>query len=370
MTITKKTLAIDRVAIRPELLRPTAASPAEAYMSTMLEGASRDTIGQALRKIVSIVSQVHDVGSADIFSFPWAQMDYATVAGLRSHLQAHCAPSSANLYLAALRGVLRACAAQKLMTYEAMYAALAGASKVKGTREPSGRALDRSEIAELFKQCDASTAIGARDAALLTLLYGCGLRRAEAVSLDLTSVKVTGAGNERRAAILVRGKGNRERTMYLTSRALGFIDAWLKHRGRAVGPLICPCDERGVRVRRLTHTGVYSRLNVLAKRAGIDRISPHDLRRSFVSDLLDEGEDALTVSKLAGHVQVQTTMLYDRRGEGQRQGVLERFHGDKFAMDAPGGSTDRAPRAEQKMTSSMVEKRRADRERHARRRKP
>jgi len=78
-------------------------------------------------------------------------------------------------------------------------------------------------------------------------------------------------------------------------------------------------------VKRLSVQAVYHRFAKLAQRAGVESFSPHDMRRSFVSDLLDAGEDIVTVQQLAGHANVQTTASYDRRpAEVKRAAMLRR----------------------------------------------
>ena len=108
--------------------------------------------------------------------------------------------------------------------------------------------------------------------------------------------------------------------MYATNGAREAIAAWLTVRGPEPGPLFVPVDKAGrIVLRRLTAESVFDRLAYLAKRAGVQRFSPHDMRRSFISDLLDNGADLAVVQQMAGHANPATTARYDRRGERAKQ---------------------------------------------------
>jgi len=108
--------------------------------------------------------------------------------------------------------------------------------------------------------------------------------------------------------------------MYATNGAREAIAAWLTVRGPEPGPLFVPVDKAGrIVLRRLTAESVFDRLAYLAKRAGVQRFSPHDMRRWFISDLLDNGADLALVQAMAGHANLATTARYDRRGERAKQ---------------------------------------------------
>src|SRR6058998_415996 len=108
--------------------------------------------------------------------------------------------------------------------------------------------------------------------------------------------------------------------MYATNGAREAIAAWLTVRGPEPAPLFVPVDKAGrIVLRRLTPESVFDRLAALARRAGISRFSPHDMRRSFISDLLDNGADLSVVQAMAGHANPATTARYDRRGERAKQ---------------------------------------------------
>ena len=108
--------------------------------------------------------------------------------------------------------------------------------------------------------------------------------------------------------------------MYATNGAREAIAAWLTVRGPEPGPLFMPVDKAGrIVLRRLTAESVFDRLAYLAKRAGVQRFSPRDMRRSFISDLLDNGADLALVQAMAGHANLATTARYDRRGGRAKQ---------------------------------------------------
>jgi integrase len=126
-------------------------------------------------------------------------------------------------------------------------------------------------------------------------------------------------------ALTIRsGKGRKDRISYATNGAQLALEEWLTARGTAPGPLFLPITWYGkMEFRRMTTQAIYSALRKRAKDAGVERFSPHDLRRTFVSDLLDAGADVSMVQQLAGHSNVGTTQRYDRRPEVARRKAAE-----------------------------------------------
>lgn len=109
-------------------------------------------------------------------------------------------------------------------------------------------------------------------------------------------------------ALRVRGKGNKERSIPLEGGAAAWLGDWLKVRGNDPGPLFWPVTKGGdLHPRRLTSQAIYDALAKRARAVGVEHLSPHDLRRSLISDLLDAGADIATVQKLAGHANANTT---------------------------------------------------------------
>ena len=157
---------------------------------------------------------------------------------------------------------------------------------------------------------------------MLAVLYGSGLRRSEVVALDLSDYEP-----ESGTVTVRQGKGRKDRTGYATNGARDALNAWLNVRGTEPGPLFLPIDKGGtVHHRRMTDQAVLVLLRKRAGQAGVCAFSPHDLRRTFISDLLDHGADLVTVQHLAGHANVSTTARYDRRGEKAKQNAAELLH--------------------------------------------
>jgi site-specific recombinase XerD len=163
-----------------------------------------------------------------------------------------------------------------------------------------------------------------RDHAILAVLYSTGLRRSEVVSLDLRDYSLDNNG---RGSLTVRsGKGNSDRTVPVNVSAQGSLENWLSFRGAEAAksssshPLFSPISKsRRLLDRRMTDQGVLYILQRRAGECGVAAFTPHDLRRTFISDLLDAGADISTVQQLAGHANVQTTARYDRRGESAKR---------------------------------------------------
>lgn len=286
--------------------------PAAVYLAG-LSPSSRRTMTAALDTIAQLGLGNPEVTCWDV---PWHLLRFQHTQVMRSALAEHYAHTTANRMLSALRGVLKAAWKLELMSAED-YQKAASVESIRGETLPSGRSLVAGELAGLLHACPP-TPLGIRDAAIITLLYGCGLRRAELVTIDLAHyVKEE---NE----LLIRGKGNKQRAVPVGNAALALAD-WLTIRGEAKGPLFCGLGNRN-RNGRLTDQAVYNMLRKRAKEAGVKKLSPHDFRRTFVGDLLDAGADIVTVQKMVGHASPTTTSRYDRRGQQAKHKAAALLH--------------------------------------------
>lgn len=242
----------------------------------------------------------------------WPALRYKHTAALRAALTDKYAPATVNKFLGGLRCVLKEALLLELMDPQD-YARAISVKGVKVATELRGRALSREEIAKLVEVClnDSNRAMGARDVALMAILRGGGLRREEAVNLDLKDFDLrTGAVKVR------RGKGGKDRTVYLPAGLSALVQDWLTIRGSSKGKILCHIRKGGqVVLRGLTPQSVWVVLQKRALQAGVENFSPHDFRRTFISHLLDAGTDLVTVQQLAGHSSPAMTAKYDRRGE-------------------------------------------------------
>jgi site-specific recombinase XerD len=295
-----------QVALQPVAVPPSHRHPARAYLARLAVGSR-----PAMRGALAVAAELLTGGRCTWETMPWHLLEAQHTKALRAELAHRYAPTTANKMLAAVRGVLREAWELGLMPGEQYHRATSFRT-VRGERLLRGRALGGGELKALFEACKADKSpTGPRDAALIAVLYGSGLRRSEAVALDVASY------NREEGSLTVRaGKGNKDRMCYTASGQSKLIDAWLKLRGEQAGPLFCAIAKGGkIKERRLTDRAVLYIVQRRAKQAGVEHFSPHDLRRTMIGDLLDAGADISTVQKLAGHANVSTTVRYDRRDE-------------------------------------------------------
>lgn len=293
--------------------RPTDQNPAAVYLAS-LKPTGRRTQAQALAVMAGLMG-------ADLQTMEWHRLRYQHTAAIRARLAEAYAPATVNKYLSALRQVLKHAWRLDLMTAED-YQRAADLEGVNGETLPAGRELTPGEIAALMQACQRDqTPAGVRDAALLAVLYAGGLRRAEAVGAQLEDY------NTETGELVITGKRGKQRIVHLTNGAYAAMADWLRSRGTGGGSIFQAINKVGnVIPGQLTAQAVY---NILAKRgteAGVAAFSPHDLRRTFVSDLLEAGVDIATVSRMAGHASVQTTARYDRRPEAAKKAAAKMLH--------------------------------------------
>lgn len=253
---------------------PAGFDPATAYLDQLGEG-SRRTMREALTKLASWASD----GRCGPHDLPWHMLRIEQTAALRTRLQSTLAPATANKHLAALRGVLKQCWHRGLMPAEAYQRAI-DLPPVRGASPRKQNRLGALELRKLAQVCagDSSPA-GARDEALLALLYGANLRRSEAVALELADYDLGSGG------LLVRSvNGRTPRRFVANDDARCALERWILIRGPEAGPLFNPVNKGGrIERRRLSEQAIYIACQKRAAEAGLPPTSPEDLRRADVS---------------------------------------------------------------------------------------
>jgi integrase/recombinase XerC/integrase/recombinase XerD len=173
------------------------------------------------------------------------------------------------------------------------------------------------EVEELLERIPASTPLDLRDRAMLELAYAAGLRAEELVNLDTTNADADGE------QVRVEGKGGRTRFVPVGEHAWKALDRYLT-RGR---PALAAGESEALFLsksgRRLSTSDVRRRLRLQARRAGI---TPHTLRHSFATHLLEGGADLRAIQELLGHASIATTQTYTRVESKRLKTVYSRAH--------------------------------------------
>jgi site-specific recombinase XerD len=294
-------------------------NPAAVYLARLGSAKSRRAMRGALLRVLRAVGVVPagvrgKAATRAVVDHVWSTWGYAEVTAARAALvAAGGAPASTNQALAALRGVLKEAFLLGQIAGEE-WARLEQVKGVKSTRLAAGRCLPPEEVSLMLDAARAGGTHAARDVALLAMLRLGGCRLAEVAQLQLERVDLV------RGEARVIGKGDKERIIYFAD-ALEEVRAWVALRGSDPGPIFysfSPAHEG--RLRPLSESGVYYVVKALAEKAGV-KMTTHDFRRTFITELLDSGADVVAVSKLAGHAQVTTTAAYDRRPEERLRSV-------------------------------------------------
>ena len=299
---------------RTEQTRQSEHNPAVLYLDRLSEK-SRRTMRWAMDRAADLLSGGH----CDAMTFPWGSVKWQQVVEIRPKLVEQYRPATANRILSALRGVLRAAWESGQVRDGDYYKAMkVQASRVEAVR--AGRIVTQPELMALMEVCaDDPGPIGARDAAVIALLYSCGLGRAELVNLDIDDYDP----NARTLAVA----GNQERILPVVNGAAGALADWLAVRGDEPGALFLPVRKGGhVEQGRLGDQAVYDIPRARAAQAGTTGFSPRDFRRTFVRDLLSADADITTVQKMAGHASVVTTLKYDARPQETMRKVADLLH--------------------------------------------
>lgn len=344
MTTTTLPAPARRRAALPALSGPVRAAdrdPLSVYLATRRSERTRDTMRQALDRAAHVLT----AGQVSAVDLPWHELRQQHLAGLVATLSAppterladgrtvytmpHTigpkgepfSPQTINKLASAVKGVLREAWRLGLLPTDDYTRAI----DVRGLKVPPttrGRALTQKEVRRLRQSCGDDLA-GRRDAALLAVLFAGGVRRNELVGVDLADWQ---PGDGRLVVRRAKGGAGAKREVYLRNGAAEALKAWVEVRGSEPGPLFLGVRHGRLGSSRLTPQAVYDLLSRMAVRAGVSAFSPHDLRRTCASTMLEEGADLFAVQQHLGHASPTTTARYDRRGEKAKQAAASLLH--------------------------------------------
>ncbi|WP_226476078.1 tyrosine-type recombinase/integrase [Pseudomonas sp. MWU16-30323] len=246
----------------------------------------------------------------------------ALVAALRED---GYAPNTSSLYVNAVRGVMNEAWRMSLISQDHLLK-MRSVKAVAGTRLSQGRNLRRTLIRELMEVCAADPRPqGLRDAAVIGILYGSGMRKSESVNIELGQV------NFGERSLQVTGKGNKQLIKYAPAWAFAKLEAWLAFRRSQLKPgeqddrFLFNRIRRGSHItrERITKHAIYYIARQRGEQVGV-KIMPHDFRRSFITRVIEE-YDLSIAQKLAHHTNIQTTANYDVRDDNERRRAVDRF---------------------------------------------
>lgn len=225
-----------------------------------------------------------------------------------------------NYHLIALRSFLKYCAKRDIPALSADKIELAR------TRRKQVTFLNEEELQRIFAEPDVSTLGGLRDRAILELLFSSGLRVSELVGLNRDHI------NLKRREFMVRGKGQKDRPIFISEEAANWITRYLEKRQDTATPLFVRYSgskavDRSGNFHRLTARSIQRLVARYALLAGITKhVSPHTLRHSFATDLLMNGADLRSVQALLGHSNIATTQIYTHVTDPHLKSVHQQFH--------------------------------------------
>ncbi len=193
--------------------------------------------------------------------------------------------------------------------------------------KPQVNFLHYEEVERLLGVIPQDTELGLRDRAILELLFSSGLRVSELINLNRDHI------NTKRREFSVRGKGNKDRPIFISKTASQHIDNYLKSRKDNLSPLFinyskrCTTPSLDGNYRRLTARSVQRMIEKYARLAGITKkVSPHTMRHSFATDLLLNGADLRSVQSMLGHASISTTQIYTHITDQHLKDIHDQFH--------------------------------------------
>jgi len=230
--------------------------------------------------------------------------------------------STQNYYLIALRALLSYFSAKDILSLPSDKIQLA-----KDKKERQVKFLNKDQLNRLLEAPDISIIQGLRDRAILEILFSTGMRVAELVSLNRDQIKIKDGMEDLEIGIV--GKGSRPRTVYLSKRSLDWLSKYLKTREDNEKPLFINYRASKGSPARLTPRSIEKFLKKYSIAAGIPvTTTPHVLRHTFATDLLNKGVDLRIVQEFLGHKNITATQIYTHVTNKRLKDIHKQFHSE------------------------------------------
>lgn len=228
-----------------------------------------------------------------------------------------------NYYLIALRSLLNYFAARDILSLPAGKIEL-----IKDKGERRVHFLDLDQLKKLFSMPDLSKPAGLRDRAILECLFSTGMRIAELTALNRDGIKIKPETKQLEIGIV--GKGERPRTVYFSERAIGWLREYLAIRDDKEKALFVNYRRKKGAPQRLSARSIEKNIKKYALLAGLPiTTTPHVIRHSFATDLLEQGVDLRTLQEFLGHKSITATQIYTHITSKRLREIHKKFHGGK-----------------------------------------
>ena len=305
-------------------------NPVTMYINSLKSEGSRNTTENSLKSVVRLLAQ-HGFLSLDpsritmeeVRAIRWHEFTVVHVEAIRSIVMKSHEPAGAHVRMCAVRGVLKKAWKQRIINSDEYFRAI-DVDPIRVLPTLAGRALSADEVDRLLTACEVENdAQSIRDTAIIAVMLYAGLRRSEVTALSIDSY------NPAEASIYIRhSKEDKSRFTYLCDDGVDLLERWIRRREMLVPasdkrlfPVFYPFTMKPRRG-QMTVATISVIVKRARKRAGLLKFTPHDLRRTFATKLLENGADVLTVQALMGHTKTDTTKTYDKRPESAKRDVV------------------------------------------------
>ena len=285
-------------------MRKTKLNPATVYLNS-LSPSGRRSMRCLLTTVLVLLKKRQSIDQ-----FRWQSLTYADLITIRMTLKEQGkAVNTINLTLAAVRGVMQSAFHLGLIKADQLLH-IQSVKRLPYRPKFNGRSLNQHECKKLMQHCVRDKSVkGIRDAALLGVMLTTGLRRNEIRGINLNDYDHT-----QHELTVTCSKTHSDRVCPITNSIEKRLRSWLKNRSNTDGALFCPIlKNEKVVLRPLSTQAIYTIVQQRGEVAGLGKLRPHDLRRTYVTRLLDAAVDINIVRQLVGHRDIKTTARYDYR---------------------------------------------------------